>query len=190
MDGVKGLEALDDAELLAGAGDDPELFGELYRRHVRSLLAWLTSRTGCAQTGADLTAETFAAAFLSRRRYQDRGVPVSAWLFGIARHQLGTYARRQRVERRARAKLAVATIDLSADDIDRVENLADSERLRREVVWALGVIPIAQADAVRLRVVDGLPFASVADRLGISEGAARVRVFRGLATLHERLDPA
>lgn len=188
MVGVQGIESLDDADLLAGAGDDPELFGELYRRHVRSLLAWLTSRTGCAQTGADLTAETFAAAFVSRRRYRDRGVPVSAWLFGIARHQLGSYARRQQVERRARAKLGVATIDLSADDINRVEVLADSERLRREVVSALGTIPRGQADAVRLRVVDGLPFADVADRLGISEGAARVRVFRALAVLHERLD--
>jgi len=43
-------------------------------------------------------------------------------------------------------------------------------------------------DAVRLRVVDELSYTDLADRLGISEGAARVRVSRGLAALAGALD--
>lgn len=176
-----------DIELLRGAADDPELFGELYRRHVTSLLSWFTARTGDAQAAADLTAETFAAAFVARKRFHDQGVPVIAWLFGIGRNQLGTYARRQRVEQRARKKLGMPPIELGADDIERVEAMADLDPLRAEVRRALRELPVGQSEALRLRLVDGLSFAEVGARLGITEGAARVRVFRGLAAVEAGL---
>ena len=43
-------------------------------------------------------------------------------------------------------------------------------------------------EAVRLRVVDELPYRDLAQRLGISETAARVRVSRGLSALAGLLD--
>jgi RNA polymerase sigma-70 factor (ECF subfamily) len=61
--------------------------------------------------------------------------------------------------------------------------------MRRELVLALAQLPEGQRKAVRLRVVDELPYAQVAQRLGCSEGAARVRVTRGLAQLAEVLEP-
>jgi RNA polymerase sigma-70 factor (ECF subfamily) len=180
---------LGDVELLLGAGDDPELFAELYRRHVRAVLTWFTRRTGCAETAADLTAETFAAAFVARRRYEDRGAPVIAWLFGIARRQLGSYARRRRVDQRARRKLGIERTLPDADDLERIEQLADLEPWRTQVRAALAQLPEPSAEAVRLRVVDELPFKVVAARLDVSEGAARVRVLRALTTLEGHVDP-
>jgi RNA polymerase sigma-70 factor, ECF subfamily len=48
---------------------------------------------------------------------------------------------------------------------------------------ALAALPAAQRDALRLHVVDELPYATVASRLGCSELAARLRVMRGLNRL-------
>ena len=58
-----------DAELLLAAEDDAAAFGRLYRRHVRRVHAWFDRRISWA--AAELTAETFARAWVGRRRYRD-----------------------------------------------------------------------------------------------------------------------
>jgi hypothetical protein len=56
-----------DAQLI---GEDGETgFAELYRRHVASAYVWFRARLSWA--AADLTAETFAQAWISRRRFRD-----------------------------------------------------------------------------------------------------------------------
>lgn len=177
-----------DAELLAGADQDPSLFGLFYRRHVNAVLGYHYRRTGCAQTAADLTAETFAAAYLARSRFRPGPAPARAWLFGIARRQLGTFARRQRVADRARRRLAVPSIELENDDLERIERLVDLEPVAAAVRSAVARLPTGQAEAIRLRVADERTYAEVAEVLGCSEGAARVRVSRGLRTLAELME--
>src|SRR5262245_15709342 len=84
-----------DVELLARP--DPAAFAELYRRHVESVHAWFQRRLAWA--AADLTAETFARAWLSRRRFRDRrGGSALPWLHGIASNVLRESARRDRIE--------------------------------------------------------------------------------------------
>jgi hypothetical protein len=57
-----------DAELLVRSAQDPEAFGIFYDRYAERLLTYFARRTWDAQDTADLTAETFAAAFAARRR--------------------------------------------------------------------------------------------------------------------------
>jgi|SRR5215471_4670178 len=177
-----------DAELLAASSSDPEAFGAFYDRHAAAVLAFLVRRTGCAQLAADLTAETFAAAFISRRRYHDTGAPALAWLLGIARHKLGAALRSERVERRARNRLALERLEVDDRSLERIEELADLDELRREVDHALARLTPIVAEAVSLRVLRELPYSEVARRLGCSEGAARVRVARGLTAIADALE--
>jgi hypothetical protein len=51
---------------------DPDAFGELHRRHQRSIAGFLMRRAGTAELAADLTAEVFAAALLAWRRARRR----------------------------------------------------------------------------------------------------------------------
>src|SRR5512132_2350281 len=67
---IVGVSGLSDEELLAGAGRDSDAFGQLYARHHRELLGFFVRRTADAQLAADLTAETFAQAFVARRRFR------------------------------------------------------------------------------------------------------------------------
>ncbi len=86
----------DEALLLSG---DLEDFGLFYDRYVTALLAFFQRRTGDPEAAADLTAETFAAAMVSRRRYQPRGATAAGWLFAIAHHKLTDFRRRGRPRR-------------------------------------------------------------------------------------------
>jgi len=172
--------------LLSAAASDPDAFGRFYDLHVDELMGFFARRTADGHVAADLTAETFAAAFVSRRRFGSRGDgSARAWLFGIAHHQLGRYARRERVSQRARRKLGMEPVSVDDEAARRIEDLADLHALRVELRAALTQLPAGQLDAVRLRVIDELSYAQVALQLGCTEGAARVRVTRGLARLAE-----
>lgn len=177
-----------DAELLTASAADPEAFGVFYDRNVRALLAFFYRRTACPQTAADLTAETFAVAFAARHRFRDVGAPGLAWLLGIARREFSAAVRREKVRDRARRRLGMERIELDAASTERIEELADLEPLRAAVESALGSLTPKVAEAVSLRVERGLPYAEVARRIGCSEGAARVRVARGLAKLADQLE--
>ena len=70
----------------------PEGFVALYRRDSQLVLRFCARRVLDAETAADLTAETFAQAFRSRRGF--RGTTeeeARAWLLTIARRQVAHY---------------------------------------------------------------------------------------------------
>jgi RNA polymerase sigma-70 factor (ECF subfamily) len=176
-----------DAALIAdGSG---EAFGRLYDRHVSFLLGWSYRRTGDAETAADLTMEVFAAAYAARRRYDPSYASARPWLLGIAKRQLSRVLHGRRLSTKYRDKLGIATsAALQPDDTERIERLADFANLRGSLQDAMAALPARQAQAVWLRVGLDLPYPVVAEKLGCSVGAARVRVTRALARLNEALE--
>jgi RNA polymerase sigma-70 factor (ECF subfamily) len=178
-----------DAELLLVSRDDPEAFGVFFDRHAAPLLGYFYRRTACAETAAELCAESFAEAFAKRRRYRDTGAPARAWLYTIARRQLGRMLRRQAVSAKYRSRLGIApTVDVDAESRERIEALVDFEPEHAALTDALRSLPRSQAQALVLRIGHELPYVDVARRLGCSEGAARVRVARGLSRLATTLE--
>lgn len=165
---------------------DDQHLAAAYRRDARRLLIWLARRTYDGQVAVDLVGETYARAWESRRRF--RGEPadaeaLAAWTFGIARHVLADALRRGRSERAAMQRLHVEPPHLAADEIARLEELAELGSLRATLAVALEDLSPEQRDAVRLRVIEELDYPAIARRLGISEEAVRARVSRGLRTL-------
>lgn len=172
-----------DAQLLLASRAEPAAFVEVYRRHAEDLLRYFARRTLDPEAAAELTAETFAEAFASRRNYRDTGANGVAWLYGIARHQLGRFFRSGRVDVAARKKIGLPPTDLPLEDYERIEDLVDFAPIRAALAEALTTLPEDQREALRLRVIDALPYPEVADRLQCAEAAARQRVSRGLRRL-------
>jgi RNA polymerase sigma-70 factor (ECF subfamily) len=150
----------------------------------------LVRRTADTEVALDLWAETFAQALAGRRRFRGTtDAEAAGWLFGIARRQLALYYRRGRAEQRALHKLGLERPPADDELIAEIERRSGLDELRRELSSALAALSDPVREAVRLRIVDELPYADVARSLRISEPAARARVSRGLAALADHLDP-
>lgn len=172
-----------DGELLLASREDPDAFTELYRRHAEDLLRYFARRTLDPEAAAELTAETFAQAFSSRAKYADTGVNGVAWLYGVARHQLGRFFRSGRVDTASRRRIAMPERELPPEDYERIEDLVDFAPLKEALVEALGTLSVEQREALSLHVIDGLAYPEVARRLACTEANARQRVSRGLRRL-------
>jgi len=173
-----------DAALLAAAREDPDAFRVLYRRHAERLHGYFRRRSGDPQAALDLTAETFARAWIARARFEDRASGSAApWLFGIAHHVLVSSARQGAIERSAIERLGMQ------EGLDRLHGAPAAlpdEHWLDGADELLDTLPPAQREAVRLRVLDGLDYELVARELGTTRSTARVRVHRGLAALRTR----
>jgi RNA polymerase sigma factor (sigma-70 family) len=165
--------------LIRAAATDAAAFGELYARHARAVFGWFERRLAWA--AADLTAETFARAWLWRHRFRDeRTGSALPWLYGIAANVLRESVRRDRIETRARERLGLPLNLASDEGIAAVEaRLSPRQALAR----ALARLPREQRQALELRVLDELSYGEVARRLSIRPEAARLRVSRALRRL-------
>jgi len=169
-----------DDELLTSGGRDA--FGVFYDRHARTLLEYFARRTRNPEAAADLTAETFAAAIVARRRFHPGPLPAAAWLYGIANHKLADFQRRGRAEDRALRRLGVERPELGEDDERLLELMAEEISMQ----WLAG-LPEDERQAVQDHVIDGRAYAEIAAAAVISEPAARMRVSRGLERLRARM---
>jgi RNA polymerase sigma factor (sigma-70 family) len=168
---------------------DAEAFMGLYEREREAVMVFIARRTFDAQVAADLTAETFALALASWSRLRGRShEETRAWLFTVARRQLGRYFRRSRLERRATQRLGIDVPEIRDHDIAAIEERAGLAGLRASVRLELERLSDEQREALRLRVVEERSYDEVAQALGISEQAARARVSRGLRALARSLD--
>ena len=167
-----------DAQLLAAARTDPAAFRALYERYAERVLAFHLRRSRDEDGAHDLTAETFAQAWLARERFRDEaGGTAGPWLFAIARNVIRASVRKRALERRACERLGLGVEAAVAPDESWLHGIDD----------VLAELPEGQRDAVRLRVLDDLAYEQVATVLGVSEQAARVRVHRGLSALRARM---
>ena len=170
-----------DDDLLSAS--DVASFELLYCRHVEPLLGYFVRRTHDPELAADLCAETFAAALASRRRYRPQAGPATAWLYGIAAKKLADAQRRGYAERRARRRLGMERIELSDDDIARIERLDEVGAVHAQMER----LPPEQRAVIAARVVDDRPYEQIAAELKTSEAVVRKRVSRGLARMRERM---
>jgi RNA polymerase sigma-70 factor (ECF subfamily) len=127
---------------------------------------------GSVQVAEDLTQDTFMAAVSELKKGKTVVTPV-AWIYGIARHKLLDYYRRQ--ERAAR-ELSLAW---NEDDIEDGLVVPDDEAARELAVSALASVAPSQRAALVLCYVDGFSVAETAGLLGKSVEAVESLLARG-----------
>jgi RNA polymerase sigma-70 factor (ECF subfamily) len=172
-----------DAQLLRAARTDAHAFRELYDRYAKQIYGYHLRRTREPNAAHDLTAETFAQAWLSRRRFEDQaGGSAGPWLYAIAKHLVLASVRRSQLERAASTRLGLL------ERLDREPSTVEPDETWLEGLdEALAGIPDGQRAAIELRVVHDLSYDQVGEALGTTPRAARVRVHRGLHALRSQL---
>lgn len=165
-------------------------FSRLYGKYARSLLLFFQQRLFDPELSTDLMADTFTIAL--ERREQFRGTTdeeLSGWLWSIARSQLRDHERREQTRRRGTRRLGRARRTLTDAEIERIEELAGFDQLREAVARGLDALPPDQAVAVRMRIIEELPYDTIARRLDVTTSGARTRVTRALRQLSIRVAP-
>jgi RNA polymerase sigma-70 factor (ECF subfamily) len=155
-----------------------EAFDVLFARHAGAVRRCLARMVGPAAAD-DLTQTTFLSLVRARGRYHP-GAPFKPWLFAIATNAARDHLRRRRPE------------DLTADgapprDVAAEPGPQPDPGLERQVRAALDRLPGAQREAILLHRFEGLSFAEIAQTLGVSESAVKVRAHRGYLRLRELL---
>lgn len=168
----------------------PQLdIGTLYARHCDELLVFFVRRTSDTEVALDLWSETFAQALAGRARYRGgTEEEAEAWLYGIAQRQLARYYRRGSAERRAMTRLGIERPAINPDTEAEIIRRAGLDDLRRAIAAGVAMLPADSREAIKLRVLDELSYPDLADRLAITEQAARKRVSRGMGALSRVLD--
>ncbi|MCL2769648.1 MAG: sigma-70 family RNA polymerase sigma factor [Solirubrobacterales bacterium] len=167
---------------------EPDDFTRLYRRHAQGLLVFFQRRVHEPELAADLLAETFELAIRGGPDFRGSSPSeLSGWLWSIARNVLAEQARRTEGERARAARMGRTPVTLTDREIERIEELAGLAELREAVAQRLAELPAEQREAVRLRVLDDVPYVQIAGRMNTTVEVARARVSRGLRALNVAL---
>jgi RNA polymerase sigma-70 factor (ECF subfamily) len=161
---------------------DAGAFERLFRTLAPSLHAFFVRSVGRGPAAEDLLQTTFLKLHGARGSWR-RGEPLRPWVFTIAGRVRVDWLRRQG---RLESELEEDALADPEERHDPAEALLAGERTER-VHAALDSLPEPQRVVIHLHRFEGLGFAEIGKVLGISEGAAKVRAFRGYGRLRSLL---
>lgn len=148
---------------------EPGAFDELVRSTHRAVYSLVYRIVGNHDDAADCTQDVYVRVWRGLRGFRGEA-NAATWLYRIAANVALTHVRR-----RARAGIAVDPAELPATPVqDRSEEQADAEVMER----ALQTLPPQQRSVVVLKDVYGWSCEEIAKKMGTTEGAVKVRLFR------------
>jgi RNA polymerase sigma-70 factor, ECF subfamily len=171
-----------DLVVRAKAGDHGA-FTQIYERYAAAIYRYIYFRVGEAELAEDLQAEVFLRMLEGIHRYEDRGWPISAWLYRIAHDRTVDTMRR----RKKRQHVPLETWGGSCDGPESTVGIQlDYEELNR----TLYDLTEDQRQVIILRFMSDMSIQEVATTLGRTEGSVKALQHRGLQSLARRLQPS
>jgi RNA polymerase sigma-70 factor (ECF subfamily) len=193
--GEKSSYPEEDHDLIARCKTgDERAFEDLVHKYQQTVLNLVFHHLGHHADLEDVAQKIFIKVYLALGRFDNKR-PFFPWLYRIIRNQCYDELRQLR-----RSKVRTFT-DLSLEEVDTIERLIGqgdvaprSEDERKELhdllYSLLDQLPEKQRTAVILRDLEEIPYGQMAEALGWTEQAARLKVFRGRARLKELMEKA
>ena len=186
-----------DAELMARtAKGDESAFGALVERYQDVLLNFFLRKGVSYSDGQDLAQRTLLRLWRYRNRYAPTA-KLTTFLFLLAGQVAIDFFRAEghrqglveELGRQAEVEATAGTMSTSGEAAApcRPADPGDDgsgERVRR----AVASLPPGMRDVIELGVFQDLPYADVAEILGIPEGTVKSRMFNALRKLKELMD--
>jgi RNA polymerase sigma-70 factor (ECF subfamily) len=174
-----------EADAIERARTDAQAFGVLYEHYVPLIFRYVFNRVRDRTIAEDLTSEVFFKALRAIDRYRPANKPFGAWLYRIATYTVIDHIRTHRTTLDLDA--IVERPDPKPPVEEQVARRADVQR-----VWdAVAGLAEAQRLAIVLKLGQDMHTSDIAACMGRSEGAVKLLIHRGLATVRRRLrEPA
>jgi RNA polymerase sigma factor (sigma-70 family) len=171
---VPAFSDASDGDLLTMSGSAPEAFGELFRRHSRSVYAYCARRTANLDLAEDLTSVVFMEAFRRRRKLGLSNTSALPWLIGMANNVVRNADRSLRRYRSALNRIPVPTNGASSEE-DTISRLEAQESLARSLK-AISALTEGEKEVVLLVLWSELTYSDAATALDIPIGTVRSRL--------------
>src|SRR4030095_5067994 len=155
---------------------EPEAFEELFRQFQAEVYGWIVRIVRDPSAAEDLTIWTFGRIPRARGGF-DPGASFGAWARRIATNLAIDHLRQARRE--------VALPDDLAQPRSGDPN--ESGETRRQIAVPFRRLPLKLRVAATLSLIEEQSPKEIAEALGTSEGAVRVRVFRAVRLLRQQL---
>lgn len=157
-----------------------EAFHAVYQDNLRAVHGFLRNRVG-PQEADDLTAETFCRAYGHFHRWEDRGVPIRAWLLRIA-YNLVVGRARQATNRHSTSLDENSPLVAEDGHEDRVHTTLEMNA----ALETLNGLSDAHRTVIELRYLRDLSVAETAEVLDLTHEAVRALAYRALGELRAR----
>ena len=173
-------------------------FDELLDRHEKAVFNLIYRLVGDYEESADLTQETFVAAYRSFHAFRGES-EVFTWICQIAVNKC-----KNKFKERTRRRLFEFLVrDLKQAEGEPVEDdrgvfgveeqtpftELEKKELQEKIGVAISGLPDDYRLVVVLRDLQGLSYQEIADMVGISLDALKSRLHRGRALLRQKLSP-
>jgi RNA polymerase sigma factor (sigma-70 family) len=160
---------------------DIDAFETIFRQHQRAVYNWILRIVRNPVGAEDLTVETFWRIHRAHARF-DPARGFEGWARHIATHAALDWMRTRKKESELAAEL------LDDYPAPGLSDAAVTAEIRQKTAAAFTRLPPKLRIAVVLAVVEEQPHKEVADALGISVAAVKLRVFRALRLLRKDLE--
>jgi len=166
-------------------GGDREAFGQIYEQLAPKIYGYIYHRlNGASEVAEDLTSGVFVKVVEKLGRYQDRGLPFTAWVYRLAHNHVVDHFR-------AQPKQGFSSIDDCDNLVEfRAEREIDEALTLNELTAALSHLTDDQRNVIVCRFLQGLSIAETAALTSKSEDAVKKLQERGLRSLRHVLKDA
>jgi len=157
---------------------------KLYEEYYNRVARYVYVRIGNKDEAEDIASEVFLKALDSLKTYQERGLPMQAWIFRIAHNLVVDHLRK--AVRRKFVPIEKAEIRDETDPVITAENNFEMMRVNR----AMQKLTEEQREVVRLRFFGELTSREVGAVMDKSDGAVREMQRAALEKLRHLLNDA
>jgi len=164
-------------DLLEGfAAGDLDAFESLFRQHQAAVYRWIVRIIRDPASAEDLTVETFLRAYRAHARFRPDG-NFEAWLRRIATNAALDHLRKVRVQ-----------VELPEDfPANPTPDAAEQKEERVAIRNAFASLPPRLRVVVQLGLIEEESYRTIANALGVSESAVKLRMFRAVRILRKKL---
>src|SRR5262245_27562863 len=181
------MDQNDEALVLEAQRGNRPAFEELVRRTSRLVYARLYLESGDKHLAEDLTQETFLQAVRKLKTLQ-QPKQFRAWLFTIADNAAIDAARSRMRRKRAESPRAPAEmLQQVAGNGQSPAEIASAHEERDRMLAILRSLPDHYREPLMLRYFGGADYETMEVQLGLSNGALRGTLHRGLKMLRDKL---
>ena len=159
--------------------NDSKAFGVLYEKYFDRIFNFIYRQTDDEDITADLCSQTFLNALKNVRKFEFRGIPVSAWFYRIASNEVKRHYRKLKRDK------IFSIEEIKIKELVASGDGAWDEEMIQHLMNYLKELPVDMLEVLELRFFEDKDFKEIAFILEITESGAKMRTYRALDRLRK-----